>query len=74
MDEMSHTEILKQILRTRPGHAFINQEGTALAVLSGPSDDDLLIFEAPLGTNFNSMSEEEINKYMVHAMLSQLPN
>lgn len=65
MDRLTEAEFLLRILRMHPGQAYVLEDGTALAALADPSKDVVLIIDAPDGGNFNEMTEEEINRYIV---------
>ncbi len=64
----SDYEALKRILKERPDHALIIPDGTAIISLAGPELDNVIVITAPLGTNFNRLSDEEVNDIIVNTL------
>ncbi len=67
MPEHPHTEAIRKILQQRPNEAFMIPDGSALIMLAGPENNDVIIITAPVGKNFNDMTDEEVNVAIVNA-------
>ena len=65
MDKLTPTAELMKELSQRPGEAFVYLDGTWLAMLAGTEVEDIILITAGEGENFNEMTDEEINDYIV---------
>ncbi len=67
MSEHPHTEVIRKILQQRPDEAFIVPDGSALLMLTGSENNDVIVITAGVG-NFNDMTEQEVNEAIVTAL------
>lgn len=64
----SDYEALKRILKERPDHVLIIPDGTAIISLAGPELDNVIVIVAPVGTDFNRLSDQEVNDIIVKTL------
>lgn len=54
--------IIRELLKTKPGHLFITPDGTTLYVLVSDEWETVLEFTGP---DFSVMSDDDVNAYIV---------
>jgi len=62
MVRSSSDTIIRELLKTRPGHLFILPDGSALYVLVDDEWETVLEFTGP---DFSVMSDEDVNDYII---------
>ncbi len=67
MPAYSYTDVMRKILQKRPDEVFVIPDGSALLMLAGPENNDVIFITAPSEGNFNDMTDQEVNEAIVTA-------
>jgi hypothetical protein len=65
MVRSSNDLIIRELLKTRPGHLFILPDGSALYVLVDDEWETVLEFKGP---DFSVMTDADVNDYIIETL------
>lgn len=60
-----YDQIIHELLKTKPGHMFVTQDGSALYVLADDEWETIMMFTGP---DFSVMSDQDVNDYIIETL------